>query len=161
MKTLLKKISVLLLLAVSWYGVNGQDVNLKARQLAVDQGLSHSDATSIVQDQKGFTWIGTYAGLNRYDGYKMKNYTNHSSLLRRVYLNRVNDLCVSKAGLIWLATQGGLVCFDPFLERFLDLQFVDSSLQEQLKKPISHVLADQWGNLICIVDQNFIFSTFK
>jgi signal transduction histidine kinase/ligand-binding sensor domain-containing protein/DNA-binding response OmpR family regulator len=156
MKTLLKKISVLLLLAVSWYGVNGQDVNLKARHLAVDQGLSHSDATSIVQDQKGFTWIGTYAGLNRYDGYKLKNYTNHGSLLRSVYLNRINNLCTSKAGLIWLATQGGLVCFDPFLERFLDLQVQDSSLQEQLKKPISHVLADPWDNLFCIVDQNLL-----
>ncbi|MBL7916947.1 MAG: hypothetical protein JNM96_01025 [Bacteroidia bacterium] len=38
--------------------------------LNVDNGLSYNSISCITQDNKGFIWIGTYNGLNKYDGYK-------------------------------------------------------------------------------------------
>lgn len=38
-------------------------------QLGVAQGLSQGYVYAIHEDKKGFIWIGTHGGLNRYDGY--------------------------------------------------------------------------------------------
>ena len=50
-----------------------QTTNLRSRTLTVSNRLSNLEVTSILQDKKGFIWIGTNSGLNRYDGYFVKN----------------------------------------------------------------------------------------
>ena len=37
-------------------------------------GLSYDAVKCMLQDSRGFIWIGTYKGLNRYDGVRVKNY---------------------------------------------------------------------------------------
>ncbi|WP_289054867.1 hybrid sensor histidine kinase/response regulator transcription factor [Carboxylicivirga marina] len=48
--------------------------NYQLSFLSVEDGLSHNEVTSIVQDQYGFMWFGTRGGLNRYDGYEFKHF---------------------------------------------------------------------------------------
>jgi pimeloyl-ACP methyl ester carboxylesterase len=40
--------------------------------LSRSQGLSQTRVTRIVQDDRGFIWLATQYGLNRYDGYRFK-----------------------------------------------------------------------------------------
>lgn len=47
------------------------DVNLN--------GITNSFITSIYQDSKGYLWLGTIAGLNRYDGYTFYNYRSFNA----------------------------------------------------------------------------------
>ncbi len=53
-----------------------QPKRLQFNHLTTDEGLSSSVITSIFQDHKGFIWIGTYDGLNRYDGINFVVYKN-------------------------------------------------------------------------------------
>jgi len=46
------------------------------KYITSDDGLSQSEVTSILQDKKGFLWIGTRGGLNRYDGNMIKVFQN-------------------------------------------------------------------------------------
>jgi len=46
--------------------------NIRFEQLSLDDGLSQSTVNVILQDHKGFLWVGTEDGLNRYDGYNFK-----------------------------------------------------------------------------------------
>jgi hypothetical protein len=49
---------------------SGQAGTLRFENISTEQGLSQSTVTAILQDQQGFLWFGTEAGLNKYDGYK-------------------------------------------------------------------------------------------
>src|SRR5437773_3796901 len=46
----------------------------RIENISTKQGLSHDDAGSVLQDSRGFIWIATNYGLNRYDGYNFKVY---------------------------------------------------------------------------------------
>ena len=43
------------------------------QQFTTDQGLSENVVFCLFQDKRGFIWAGTHHGLNRYDGYRLKN----------------------------------------------------------------------------------------
>ena len=46
--------------------------------LTINGGLAHTDATCIAQDSIGLIWIGTYAGLQSYDGYSLRRFDYYS-----------------------------------------------------------------------------------
>lgn len=90
-------------------------------------GLANNIVSSIVQDKKGFLWVGTYGGLNRYDGREFKTYTMANGLVfdavRSVFVDDASDD-------IWVGTELGLsIVRDgkiqndkkefPFLDEFL------------------------------------------
>ena len=55
------------LLFLTLFG-KAQEPVLYFEKLTVQNGLSHNKANCILQDKRGFIWIGTDDGLNRYDG---------------------------------------------------------------------------------------------
>ena len=48
-----------------------------SQQITITDGMAHDGVTSIIEDKNGYIWIGTYDGLNRYDGYECKLFKNH------------------------------------------------------------------------------------
>ena len=82
-------------------------------------GLSNNDVTAIVKDQKGFLWIGTDNGLNRYNGYQFRNYFYSVSDPYTIPGNHVNDLLVDQAGALWIAfSANGLARYNPVADNF-------------------------------------------
>jgi ligand-binding sensor domain-containing protein len=47
---------------------------IQFKHITKDQGLSDNNIGWVAKDKKGFLWIGTVDGLNRYDGRKIKIY---------------------------------------------------------------------------------------
>ena len=88
--------------------------------LTVDDGLSHPDANDIVQDKEGYIWVGTYFGLDRFDGYNIKRFYNSNVPLNNAYKNRIICMYAADDGNIWLGTEGGLQCFDSKTEKYID-----------------------------------------
>jgi diguanylate cyclase (GGDEF)-like protein len=76
-------------------------------------------STALVQDARGFLWIGTQDGLVRYDGYAFKVYRPRAGDSTSLGGSYVRSLLVSRDGRIWVGTiSGGLSVFDPATERF-------------------------------------------
>lgn len=76
--------------------------------LSIDEGLSNEYVTTIFQDSKGYMWIGTIDGLNRYDGERIKIYNcskEDSNTLSSTYINDIEE---DSKGNIWIATDNGL-----------------------------------------------------
>lgn len=74
--------------------------------LSMDDGLSHNDITSIVQDKDGFMWFATRDGLNRYDGNKVKVYRHKVNGRIPFDVNYILSLCQDQGGTLWIGTKG-------------------------------------------------------
>lgn len=86
------------------------------QQFSVDEGLPHTDVSSILQDADGYVWIGTYSGLCRYDGNVLQCYDMSNSILQS---SRIRALLLS-GDLLYIGTEnGGLTVYDTRSDRFL------------------------------------------
>ena len=76
---------------------------LRFNQISGEEGLSQNTIRSIIQDQNGFIWVGTYDGINKYDGYTMEHY-KFSNEANGISSNIIISLFEDKDGNIWAGT---------------------------------------------------------
>ena len=86
--------------------------NYFIEQLDNTKGLSNSSVNTIFQDSENLLWIGTWDGLNRYDGGNFKIFrpeiSNPNSLSNQVILKVGED----STGQIWILTMRGINRYD-------------------------------------------------
>ena len=81
------------------------------KRLGVEDGMSSNYVVSVTQDKKGYLWIATESGLNRFDGRQFNIYTKNNSGLSGNELNVV--LADPYENKVWIGTQrDGLFYFD-------------------------------------------------
>ncbi len=68
-------------------------------------GLSHDVVTCFFQDSKGFIWIGTVDGLNKYDGYSFMVFKNLPDDSASISGNVITAIAEDKTGNIWVGTK--------------------------------------------------------
>lgn len=71
----------------------------------VEDGLPSNNVYCVEQDDRGYMWFGTDAGLSRFDGYEFKNYSLSDGLPDTEILNFYKD----SKGRIWMYTLNGKV----------------------------------------------------
>ena len=83
------------------------DANRNFKRITTDDGLSQISVSTIIQDRKGYMWIGTGDGLNKYNGSKFQVYKyNHKE--NSISGNSITDLKEDLDGNIWVGTTAGL-----------------------------------------------------
>lgn len=93
--------------------------NIRFEQLSLEEGLSQSVVNAILQDSKGFLWVGTDDGLNRYDGYGFKIYKPDVMDPFSLSDRSITDMVEDDRGFLWIATRmGGLNRYDPVSGKF-------------------------------------------
>jgi signal transduction histidine kinase/DNA-binding response OmpR family regulator/ligand-binding sensor domain-containing protein len=81
--------------------------------ISIAQGLSQGMVFATLQDQEGFIWIATKNGLNRYDGYSFKVFTNDPYNENSLSSNTITALYEDSKGHIWAGTENaGLNVYD-------------------------------------------------
>ncbi len=87
--------------------------------VTVADGLPHPTTTSMVQDRRGLVWIGTVAGLVRYDGYHMQVFGSKGSSLAAFPDAYVRALAALPDGGLLIGTNaGGLLRYDAMAQTF-------------------------------------------
>lgn len=71
-------------------------------------GLSSGVVHCVFQDSRGFIWIGTANGLNRYDGRKTKVFRHNPKNPNSLINNRIQSLVEDKNGFLWIGTGNGI-----------------------------------------------------
>lgn len=75
---------------------------LQYTRLTAENGLSNNSVQCILQDYTGIVWIGTSAGLNRYDGSSFISYSVLST--PAITNNAVTALMQDENNYIWIGT---------------------------------------------------------
>lgn len=75
--------------------------------LTMRDGLSQSTVMSILQDSQGFLWLATESGLDRYDGYSIREYRRQRGNKNGLGSDYVWKVAEDARGDLWLATVGG------------------------------------------------------
>jgi ligand-binding sensor domain-containing protein/two-component sensor histidine kinase len=98
-------------------------LDLKFENLSIDQGLSQSIVTGILQDRQGYLWFSTEDGLNKFDGYQFHVLRHDPTDSNTLAYNDILTMYEDRSGHIWLGTfNGGLNCLDPVSLRFQRFQ---------------------------------------
>lgn len=125
-------------------------------KITVNEGLSHSDVNAIVQDKDGFIWIGTFNGLCRYDGNRIRIYRTDNSQLSS---NRILALHVSRDSLLYIGTEtGGVNVFDPSTERFTAYEHQHASPKSLSDDVVNHIFGDHDSGLVWVCTDNGLLS---
>lgn len=121
---------------------------VRFEHLTLQDGLSQNGGSAIFQDSRGFLWIGTQDGLNRYDGYSFTVFKHSDGNPQSI--SHDNILCVAedKDGFLWIGTSGGgLNRFDPATETFTAYRHHPDERLSLRDDTVTSILEDSSGAL--------------
>ncbi len=122
--------------------------NIRFQHITVDDGLSQSSVTCILQDHNGFLWFGTQNGLDRYNGYEFIVYKNDPFDSTSLGDNWVKVLWEDANGDLWIGTHNsGLFRFHPETETFLPFKHDPKNPASLSHNRIWALYGDHQGNL--------------
>ena len=128
MKTqIVRTFIVIVFCAVAWAS-NGQTTKF----YSTDKELSSSLINKLYQDKKGFIWVATENGLNKFDGTKIIVYNKIQGDSTSLKNNYVKTLFEDSSGNFWIGCMNGLMKFNRDTETFTEVKIVDEKgrLQE-------------------------------
>ena len=121
------------------------------RSITMEDGLSHTTVTQIVQDRRGFIWFGTHNGLNRFDGKSFRIYNSGNSNLQR---NFTSALMEDSSGRLWIGTDDGVFLYDPDTDSISALKDIPES-GFYLDSQITGFQEDNDGNIWMSAETNY------
>ncbi|MCR9102969.1 MAG: ATP-binding protein [bacterium] len=98
----------------------------------LESGLSNSRVRAFCQDRRGFLWVGTAAGLNRFDAYHFRVFQHRPDDTHGLLHNSVLALLEDSHGHFWVGTKKGLQYFDWRSRRFFTYRQGTANLGEVL-----------------------------
>ncbi|KAF0249194.1 MAG: Signal transduction histidine kinase, partial [bacterium] len=122
----------------------GEEVRTHFDLFTQEQGLSNNAIRCVLQDSKGFLWVGTEYGLNRYDGHNFKNYVYPNSLPAKAVLSMYED----RSGTLWLGTpDSGLLRYNADKDVFSVVSICNFKIPNGNFSWINNIYQDKQGIL--------------
>jgi ligand-binding sensor domain-containing protein/two-component sensor histidine kinase len=133
--------------------VSSQAQSYSFINFSVAEGLPQSQVSAIVQDKKGYLWVGTMGGLGRFNGVSFQNFSTNNGLLN----NRITSLQVVDEQL-WVGHEGGVTLLEN--EKFSRWAFTEENKNISVVAIIpfknGHVVATNGSGLFFINKQKQI-----
>ena len=125
----------------------GSRETLSFDHLSLQDGLSQSVVLSMAQDPRGFLWLGTQDGLNRFDGYNFRIFKHDPEQPFTLLDNMIPALVVDHTGTLWVGTNAGLDRYDPLREEFTHYVNDAQDPNSLSANPVTALVADPTGYL--------------
>lgn len=123
-----------------------------------DDGLSDNRIMCITQDQEGFIWLGTWAGLNRFDGRKFVSYKTPPHARTALKNNRIDKIVDDRKGHLWLKSNDGFIyLFDKRTESFLALEDFLPTMKNGQRREFHHIISGRGGDAWLLTKNQGVF----
>lgn len=107
----------------------------RIQQYSVSDGLAQSQVYSMIEDSRGYIWMGTRGGgISRFDGNQFKNYNTANGLINNYILSLFED----DSGKIWIGTNDGISVFN-------GIKFENLRIQNLRNVMVSDIVQDSSG----------------
>lgn len=138
---------ILSLVVIALTTMAAENGDLKFNRIDTRDGLSNSQVTSILKDSRGFVWIGTPYGLNRYDGYRVRSYFAAPNDSMKLRYDFIDDIYEGYGGVLWLRHSTRYCIFNPSIGTF-SYAVADTLKSYGMKKTdIENLYIDKHHNL--------------
>lgn len=106
--------------------VHGYSQQYLFTNYSINNGLSQSVVNCICQDSKGYIWIGTQNGLNRFNGETFEVYSYNPVDSNSISNNWIYAITEDAKGNLWIGTKGGLNQYDVSKNQFIRISYQTS-----------------------------------
>ncbi|WP_406826439.1 two-component regulator propeller domain-containing protein [Pedobacter sp. KACC 23697] len=129
--------------------------------LGVENGLSNNVVNSLYLDHYGFMWMGTYDGLNRYDGYHFKVFRNGWGDEHSLINNHITVLTGDKKNKVWVGTQKGVSYYDYADSKFHHLLYLDKGRKNEISYAVNSIAVSQTSVVYVATEEKGLFMLEK
>jgi len=137
---------VIIFIFISFFSFSQR--TLRFQNISLESGLSQTTVQSILQDSRGFIWMGTLDGLNFYDGYNITIIRNDPSNPNSIPDNSINGLFEDKAGNLWVAIyKKGLARYNAVNKSFVSYMNNKINPNSMVDNNITCITQDHTGAL--------------
>ncbi len=106
------------------------------RHITTEDGLAGNDVRSIIQDSRGFIWIATNNGLQKYDGYTFTTYHHNPVDSQSISSDNLFTLSIDNQDKIWAITfLAGFNRFDPVSSKCVQINQLNNESFKDLFLP--------------------------
>jgi ligand-binding sensor domain-containing protein/signal transduction histidine kinase len=141
------KITTLLLFLIINFSSQAGQKQLLFNGITTDDGLVSSNILSILQDNHGFIWIGTYDGLHRYDSKELKVYQNRNNEPNSLADNLIRSLFIDKNDNMFVGTNTGISLYNKNTDQFINFTQDTASCLFNFTFQANDITADNKGNI--------------
>ncbi len=134
--------------------VYSNDQPLCFYRISTENGLSHNRVHAVIQDSKGFLWIGTSDGLNRYDGINFTTFYKNDLDINSAF---IVSLCEDNLGNIWVGTDYGVTVYYANIDQFKRFSLLSNSGLD-IHNKVPYIQKDEDGVIWLAVNNQGLFS---
>ena len=124
-----------------------------------DEVLSNSLINQVYQDKRGFIWIATENGLNKFDGTKFTIYKHSSDDSTSIKDNYVRTVFEDNSGNLWIGCINGLMRYDWGTNSFKEIKMYKEG--KQIAPHITRIIETQKGEIWIATSGQGVFSMKK
>ena len=127
---MLKWIIITSLILTNYFSY-AQEINTHFHHLSVENGLSDASTSYIYKDSRGFVWIGSKSGLNRFDGRQVRVYQHETADTTSLYGQNIQSPFFEDInGDLWFSTYEGINRYILKTDCFDHFTLIDSTVQK-------------------------------
>lgn len=126
--------------------------NAQHEIITIENGLSQGMIFAIRQTRDGFLWVATKDGLNRYDGYNFKVFSNNPFDSLSIVGNTVSALFEDSRGWLWVGIEGiGMEIYNPRTGHFHLISFRFESTKKSPNMYVHHIGEAADGSILVLL----------
>ena len=140
-------------------------VNLRFNKFTTENGLSDNHVGMILKDKKGYLWMATQNGFDRFDGVEFKTFLHNPVDSNSVLSNQVYVVADDPLGRIWVATYDGLSVYNPVTGKFWnyrppEAEFIKSRVFSVVRAHDGSMWFSTWNRLNEIDPKTFEITSY-